>query len=374
MGDRTGLTKLDRTNGYEDGRGYMRAKKNKLAQQNEQMREALRQRHNAMRTELFKGISINVNGRTQPTADELKRLILLNGGEYHPYYRYQHTKFMIATNLSTARTKTLRPDDRIVRPQWIIDSLEANCILPFQDYQLFAEEPRGKTGNLNLALDSDHSNQAHPSSSTSTSTSVRRTNSKSSTSSRTTSARNDNSKKQATMNDFVIRGVTRPSQQFPAPKVKKQQRFAANICGRSDIDSIIAMLNEWVGCPEGVLDEDVACVTKYFYDLMSEKNYHNKLCEVIKAFRQRVIQLGEKCWIELYNNLASTIKLELNSSAESSRNLNQLISLIEDISTDPTVKITPEPGTSTEPPISNSTVSQTNAQQLSSIPEVIDID
>lgn len=144
MGDRSGLPKIDRTNGFDDGRDYMRVKKSKLAQQNDQIREALRNRNSTSRTDLFKGISISVNGRTQPTADELKRLILLNGGDYHPYYRYQTTKFMIATNLSTARIKTLRPDDRVIRPEWITESIQVKCLLPYEDYQLFVEEPRGK--------------------------------------------------------------------------------------------------------------------------------------------------------------------------------------------------------------------------------------
>lgn len=148
MGDRSGLTKLDRTNGFEGANDYMRVKKSKLAQQNDQIREALRRRNSTIRTDIFKGISINVNGRTQPTADELKRLILLNGGDYHPYYRYQTTKFMIATNLSMARIKQLRPDDRIVRPEWITDSLQVQCLLPYEDYQLFMDEPRGKTGSF----------------------------------------------------------------------------------------------------------------------------------------------------------------------------------------------------------------------------------
>lgn len=136
MGDRNGLPKLDRTNGYEDGSNYMSVKKSKLAEQNEEIRDALRRRNQTIRTDIFKGISIYVNGRTQPTADELKRLILLNGGEYHPYYRYQTTKFMIATNLSMARTKQLRPGDRVVRPDWITESVAVKCLLPYEDYLL----------------------------------------------------------------------------------------------------------------------------------------------------------------------------------------------------------------------------------------------
>lgn len=161
MGDRNGLPKLDRTNGYEDGRNYMNVKKTKLADQNDQIRDALRRRNQTLRTDIFKGVSIHVNGRTKPTADELKRLILLNGGEYHPYYRYKTTKFMIATNLSIARTKHLRPDDRIVRPEWITESIEAKCLLPYQDYQLFVESPRGKTSSVLPITIDETSNSSH---------------------------------------------------------------------------------------------------------------------------------------------------------------------------------------------------------------------
>lgn len=148
MGDRSGLPRIDRTNGFDDGRDYMRVKKNKLALQNDSIREALRHRNSSMKSDLFKGVSIHVNGRTQPSADELKRLILLNGGDYHPYYRYQTTKFMIATNLSAARIKTLRPDDRVVRPEWVTDSVQVKCLLPYEDYELFVDEPRGKNAVL----------------------------------------------------------------------------------------------------------------------------------------------------------------------------------------------------------------------------------
>lgn len=148
MGERAGLTKLDRTNGFEDGRDYMHVKKSKLAAQNDQIRAAIRSRNSTLKSDIFKNVSIYVNGRTQPTADELKRLILLNGGDYHPYYRYQTTKFMIATNLSMARIKQLRPDDRVVRPEWITDSVQVKCLLPYEDYQLFEDAPRGKTKSV----------------------------------------------------------------------------------------------------------------------------------------------------------------------------------------------------------------------------------
>lgn len=390
MGDRSGLTRLDRTNGYDDGRDYMRVKNNKLAQQNDQIREALRSRNNSSKTDIFKGISVNVNGRTQPTADELKRLILLNGGEYHPYYRYQTTKFMIATNLSMARMKQLRPDDRVVRPEWIIESIEAKCLLPYEDYQIFNDEPRGKTGSV---LGYEHDNMLTSGSSTDlvpVAESYRRSyrnkkpshpigqskdiremlkkavrsiessditqkkegqvGSQSSTSSRDAESSRDGTSrpglndddnsnnsldinqqrkrlnKKNTLSDYLIK--TKNPNRFPVPKVP-QQKYIANICGLTSLDDIIGLLNEWVGCPEGITDEDTACVTKYFYDLMSERNYHNKFYEIISAFQQRVIQHDDSIWICLYNNLVKTLKDELNRQSEASQNLYQLITLIE---------------------------------------------
>lgn len=117
----------------------MEAKKCKLAEQSEQIRNALIERHKSMRSDIFKNISIYVNGRTKPTADELKRLILLNGGKYDPKM-YKTTKFMVATNLSYAKSHSLRQCDKVVRPEWITDCVAAKCLLPYEDYQLLFEE------------------------------------------------------------------------------------------------------------------------------------------------------------------------------------------------------------------------------------------
>lgn len=375
MGDRTGLTKLDRTNGFDDGRDYMRVKKSKLAQQNDEIREALRSRNSSMRTEIFKGVSINVNGRTQPTADELKRLILLNGGEYHPYYRYQTTKFMIATNLSVARMKQLRPDDRIVKPEWITESIQAKCLLPYEDYQLFVGEPRGKNGGSVLAIDQssssstsfqDHKqqqqqqpqlesnvssysrnyrgkNRGKPDPSAETrSRDIREMFTKSVRSIHDTSQCKPKqsssngvstmmsikaAKQPSTLPDLINRGPRK--HKFHQPK-NPEQRYQASISGYTNLDDIVRVLNEWIGCPEGITEEDIACVTKYFFDLMSERDYHNKFYELIDSLQQRVIQHHEVCWISVYNNLVRALKDDLKQAIEASQNLYQLIGTISE--------------------------------------------
>ena len=40
---------------------------------------------NKDRDGIFRGIAIFVNGYTDPTADELKRIMMVNGGIYHHY-------------------------------------------------------------------------------------------------------------------------------------------------------------------------------------------------------------------------------------------------------------------------------------------------
>ena len=45
------------------------------------------------------GVSIFVNGWTQPGADELKRIMMTHGGVYHHYYNSHKTTHIIASNL-----------------------------------------------------------------------------------------------------------------------------------------------------------------------------------------------------------------------------------------------------------------------------------
>lgn len=41
---------------------------------------------------------------------------------------------MIASNLPRAKAKLLRPNQKVVKPEWIVDSIKANSILPIQPY------------------------------------------------------------------------------------------------------------------------------------------------------------------------------------------------------------------------------------------------
>ncbi|XP_034832831.1 DNA repair protein Rev1 [Maniola hyperantus] len=116
-------------NGFEAWGGYMQAK---IAKLEEQFSSGI---GNAEKlTNIFNGVSIFVNGFTVPPADELKELMAKHGGIYHTYQRSDD--FVIASNLPDTKVKNMSLS-RVVKPEWITDSISANCLLEFKDYLLY---------------------------------------------------------------------------------------------------------------------------------------------------------------------------------------------------------------------------------------------
>lgn len=85
-------------------------------------------------SDLFAGISIFVNGRTNPSADELKRIMMANGGVFHHYER-SSTKFIIANNLPDVKIRN-HTTKTIIRPEFIVDCLREKRILDHKNYLL----------------------------------------------------------------------------------------------------------------------------------------------------------------------------------------------------------------------------------------------
>lgn len=75
-----------------------------------------------------------------PSADELKRIMMENGGVYHHYHRPNLTTHIIASNLPTAKLKLLK-QFKIVKPEWISDSLKEGKLLNYESYLLFIDNP-----------------------------------------------------------------------------------------------------------------------------------------------------------------------------------------------------------------------------------------
>ena len=59
----------------------------------------------AQAQDLFSGVSIFVNGYTDPSADQLKRIMMTHGGVFHHYFNPRKTTHIIAINLPDAKVQ-----------------------------------------------------------------------------------------------------------------------------------------------------------------------------------------------------------------------------------------------------------------------------
>ena len=55
-----------------------------------------------------------------PSADELRRLMMLHGGQFQTYYSRFKTTHIIANNLPNNKIKALK-GEKVIRPDWITD-------------------------------------------------------------------------------------------------------------------------------------------------------------------------------------------------------------------------------------------------------------
>ncbi|CAL8322703.1 unnamed protein product [Merluccius merluccius] len=125
-------------NGWAQRGGYMAAKVSKLQEQF--LLDAPREKQKeAAGSEIFHGVAIYVNGYTDPSADELRRLMMLHGGQFHSYYSRSKTTHIITNNLPNSKIKELK-GEKVVRPTWITDSVKAGRLLSYLQYQLYAKQ------------------------------------------------------------------------------------------------------------------------------------------------------------------------------------------------------------------------------------------
>ena len=102
---------------------------------------------------LFQGVAIFVNGYTDPTADELRRLMMEHGGVYHHYLRPRQTTHMIASNLPYSKIvmymKSKNPLP-LCKPSWITDSIKAGKLLDYRKYLLYSQCTQTQPHLLNI--------------------------------------------------------------------------------------------------------------------------------------------------------------------------------------------------------------------------------
>ncbi|KAF6105912.1 REV1 DNA directed polymerase [Phyllostomus discolor] len=90
-------------------------------------------------------MDIQVEYFLDPSAEELRKLMMLHGGQYHVYYSRSKTTHIIATNLPTAKIKELK-GEKIIRPEWIVESVKAGRLLSYIPYQLYSKQSTVQKG------------------------------------------------------------------------------------------------------------------------------------------------------------------------------------------------------------------------------------
>ncbi|KAH8296423.1 hypothetical protein KR054_005946 [Drosophila jambulina] len=122
----------DEDNGFGEWGGYFEAKKSKLEEQFAAASDPFR------KSDLFQGISIFVNGRTDPSADELKRIMMVHGGTYHHYER-SHTTYTIASTLPDVKVRNMNLS-KFISAKWVVDCLAQKRIVDYKPYLLFTNQ------------------------------------------------------------------------------------------------------------------------------------------------------------------------------------------------------------------------------------------
>lgn len=86
--------------------------------------------------QIFKGCSVHVNGHTVPSINEIHRLVILHGGKFISYLNNKGAASHIICDRLTPRKRIQFKNYRVVKAQWLVDSIEKGELLKWEDYRL----------------------------------------------------------------------------------------------------------------------------------------------------------------------------------------------------------------------------------------------
>ncbi|KOC11836.1 DNA damage repair protein [Aspergillus flavus AF70] len=115
-------------------RDYMRRKKIKLQNLDAEIRSSV-----SDCPPIFRGVVAHVNGYTQPSLQDLHRLIVSHGGGFLQYLDGKTAAtHIIASSLTPKKREEFRRY-RIVKPAWVVESIKAGRILPWDSFRVVDE-------------------------------------------------------------------------------------------------------------------------------------------------------------------------------------------------------------------------------------------
>ncbi|KAK6519351.1 deoxycytidyl transferase [Arthrobotrys megalospora] len=112
---------------------YFRNKKIKLQNKDAHIRETYKS-ENA--PQLFKGMAMYVNGYTQPSLNDLNIMVVRHGGVFIQYLDGKTQVTHIIATALTPKKKVEFAKYKIVKPAWVVESIEAGVLLPWTDYRV----------------------------------------------------------------------------------------------------------------------------------------------------------------------------------------------------------------------------------------------
>lgn len=117
-------------------REYMAEKKRKLQIQFERTASVAETEENA----IFKGVSVHVNGYTEPSWEDIKDIMAVQGGRFENYYSRERVTHIVCTHLPESKIIQIlnerKPAPVVVKPEWITESLKQGKRLPEEDFGL----------------------------------------------------------------------------------------------------------------------------------------------------------------------------------------------------------------------------------------------